>query len=85
MKDNDYYHLVKQLAEVKDLLGEVLRRLGKLEYSGFVEFGDKYHIGRSEKHIKVTLQRDKKESSAPNPYGDDDYATPKDTDLFPGP
>ena len=58
MKDNDYYHLVKQLAEIKDLLSEVLRRLGKLEYSGYIEYGDKYHVGRSEKLVKVTLNRD---------------------------
>ena len=24
-------------------------------------------------------------SESPNPYGDDDYATPEDVDLFPGP
>ena len=85
MKDNDYYHLIKQLSEVKDLLGEVLKRLGKLEYSGFVEYGDSYHSSQSKKYIKVTLNRDKKEISSPNPYGDDDYATPEDIDLFPGP
>ena len=76
MKDNDYYHLVKQLAEVKDLLSEVLRRLGKLEYSGTVHYGNKYHATSSEKQITVSLYRDKKEASAPNPYGDDDFATP---------
>ena len=76
MKDNDYYHLVKQLAEVKDLLGEVLRRLGTMEYSGTVQYGDPYHASQAKKYIKVTLNRDKKETSAPNPYGDDDFATP---------
>ncbi len=31
MKESrEYYHILKQLSEVKDLLGEVLRRLGKL-------------------------------------------------------
>jgi hypothetical protein len=74
MKDNDYFHLVKQLAEVKDLLSEVLRRLGKLEYSGTVQYGNKYHATSSEKQITVSLRRNKKES--PNPHGDDDFATP---------
>ena len=26
-----------------------------------------------------------KDSESPNPYGDDDFATPEDVDLFPGP
>jgi hypothetical protein len=71
----DITHLVTQLAEVKDLLGEVLRRLGKLEYSGTVQYGNKYHATSKEKQITVSLRRKKKES--PNPHGDDDYATPK--------
>ena len=58
MKDNDYFHLVKQLAEVKDLLSEVLRRLGNLEYSGTVQYGDPYHASQTKKYIKVTLNRD---------------------------
>jgi hypothetical protein len=74
MKDTDK-HIIKELAEVKDLLAEILRRLGKLEYSGTVQYGDKYHVTSSEKQITVSLRRNKKES--PNPYGDDDYATPK--------
>ena len=65
MKDNDYYptsvvtnNLVKQLAEVKDLLAEILRRLGKLEYSGVINWGDRYTASTSEKIIKVTLNRE---------------------------
>ena len=61
MKDNEYYHLVKELADVKDLLAEVLRRLGKLEYSGFIEYGNKYSATNSEKIVKVTLSRDVKD------------------------
>ena len=74
----DITHLVKQLAEVKDLLSEVLRRLGKLEYSGTGQYGDKYHATSSKKQITVSLRRNKEEKSiTPNPYGDDDFATPK--------
>ena len=58
----DITHLVTQLAEVKDLLGEVLRRLGKLEYSGTVQYGNKYHATSSEKQITVSLRRKKKEN-----------------------
>ena len=39
-RDRDYYSLLKEIEEVKDLLGEVLRRLGNLEYSGKVEMSD---------------------------------------------
>ncbi len=39
MKESkEYYKLLKEFNEVKDLLSEVLRRLGKLEYSDtFIE------------------------------------------------
>ena len=33
----------------------------------------------------LSLQLTKHISTSPNPYGDDDYATPEDIDLFPGP
>ena len=76
MKDTDR-HIINELAEVKDLLAEILRRLGNLEYSGTVQYGDPYHVGKANKHITVSLKRDEEETATPNPYGDDDYATPK--------
>ena len=33
----------------------------------------------------LSLSLSKLENTSPNPYGDDDYATPEDIDLFPGP
>jgi hypothetical protein len=33
----------------------------------------------------LSLQLTKHISASPNPYGDDDWATPEDIDLFPGP
>ena len=33
----------------------------------------------------LSLQLTKLISTSPNPYGDDDWATPEDIDLFPGP
>ena len=62
MKDNEYYHLVKELAEIKDLLGEVLRRMGKMEMSGFVEYGQANHISDNhKKYIHLNLKRKEKE------------------------
>jgi len=62
MKESrEYYHVLKQLSEVKDLLSEVLRRLGKLEYSGEIEYGDPYNVGRSKKQISVSLKKDTEE------------------------
>tara|TARA_Y100000296_G_scaffold10434_1_gene11874 strand:- start:76 stop:351 length:276 start_codon:yes stop_codon:yes gene_type:complete len=58
LHDKEYYRLIKEFNEVKDLLSEVLRRLGKIEYTGEVEFGDPYHIGRSKKQVSVTLRRE---------------------------
>ena len=53
-------------------------RLNTLRYEGEVKYGDLYHTGRANKHIEVSIRRKEKESSAPNPYGDDDYATPQE-------
>jgi len=62
MKDNEYYHLVKELAEIKDLLGEVLRRMGNMEMSGFVEYGQANHISDNhKKYIHLNLKRKEKE------------------------
>ncbi len=62
MKDNEYYHLVKELAEIKDLLGEVLRRMGNMEMSGFVEYGEPNHISDNhKKYIHLNLKRNNEE------------------------
>ena len=39
-RDRDYYSLKKEIEEVKDLLGEVLRRLGNLEYRGKIDISN---------------------------------------------
>ena len=38
--DWQYYQLQKKIDNIEDLLGEVLRRLGKLEYSVEISFSD---------------------------------------------
>jgi|10_taG_2_1085330.scaffolds.fasta_scaffold547315_2 hypothetical protein len=67
--EREYYKIIKQISEVKDLLGEVLRRLGKLEYTGELEFGD-LHIPEgvhglppnwSKKAVNVSLKRKEEE------------------------
>ena len=57
LHDKEYFRLVEELKEIKDLLSEILRRLGKLEYSGEVEFGEPYNVGRSKKHVNVSLRK----------------------------
>ena len=49
--------ILKELSEMRDLLGEILRRLGKLEYTGRIEYGDPYNVGRSNKQINIDLVR----------------------------
>ena len=61
LHDKEYYRLVEELKEIKDLLSEILRRLGKLEYSGEVQFGDPYNVGRSKKQVNVSLRREENE------------------------
>ena len=61
MKENEYYHLVKELAEIKDLLGELLRRMGTMEYSGEVKYGQANHISNNHtKYFHINLKRDDK-------------------------
>tara|TARA_X000001036_G_scaffold373357_1_gene361225 strand:- start:107 stop:307 length:201 start_codon:yes stop_codon:yes gene_type:complete len=60
-RDRDYYSLKKELKEVKDLLGEVLRRLGTMEYSGTVRYGKANHISDNhENYLYLDLKRKKK-------------------------
>ena len=74
MKNTDK-DIANELTEVKNLLAEILKRLNNLEYTGTVYYGDPYSAyTKSKTHIKVTLNRNEEET--PNPYGDDDYATP---------
>ena len=59
--EREYYKIIKQISEVKDLLGEVLRRLGKLEYTGELEFGDLHTPNWSKKIVSVSLKRKEEE------------------------
>ena len=74
-----------KIDSIYTILETLSNRLNKLEYHGEITYGEPFNVGRSNKHVTVSLRREQKESSAPNPHGDDDYATPEDTDLFPGP
>ena len=40
IEEREFFRLVKEVKECKDLLGEVLRRLGRMEYSGNMTVGD---------------------------------------------
>ena len=55
--DYQYYKIEKRLDEIQDLLSEILRRLGKIEYTGEVEYGEPYNVGRSKKHINISLRK----------------------------
>ena len=55
---HEYYMLKKQIQECNDLLNEVLSQFNKLKYSGEIEFGDPYNVGRSKKQISVSLRKD---------------------------
>ena len=61
-RDRDYYSLLKEIKEVKDLLGEVLRRLGSIEMSGTVEYGEPNHISDNhKKYLHLDLKRKEKD------------------------
>ena len=69
--------LHNKIDSIYSLLETLSDRFNKLEYSGNIEYGEPGHIGRKEKSITIKLKRAEKEISSPNPYGDDDFATPK--------
>ena len=56
--DWQYYQLQKKIDNIEDLLGEVLRRLGKLEYNGEISFSDGQSIwGSSKKNVSISLHK----------------------------
>ncbi len=56
--DWQYYQLQKKIDSIEDLLGEVLRRLGQLEYSGEISFSDGQSIwGSSKKNVSISLSK----------------------------
>jgi len=58
--DYQYYRIEKRLDEITDLLSEVLRRLGNMEYSGMVEYGQPNHVSDNhKKYVHLKLKRDK--------------------------
>jgi hypothetical protein len=54
--------IVRDLNDIKDLLSEVLRRLGSMEYTGKVTYGNLFHTNQSEKQVDVSLKRKRKEN-----------------------
>ena len=62
--DWQYYQLQKKIDNIEDLLGEVLRRLGKLEFKGIVKYGEPNHISNhGKKYVDIELKRKEKDDS----------------------
>ena len=60
IEEREFFRLVKEVRECKDLLGEVLRRLGKMEYSGNMTFGDQSNnISKKSAFVTMDLHRTK--------------------------
>jgi hypothetical protein len=58
MKESKEYLIIKkELQAIKALLYDLTDRLSKLEYSGEVEYGEPYNVGRSKKHINLSLRK----------------------------
>ena len=53
-QDRGYYDLKKEIGEAKDLVHELMRRLGNLELRGTVQYGQPNHI--SQQSIQFNLQ-----------------------------
>ena len=72
-KLDELHNKIDSLYSILEILSD---RLETLDYTGEVKYGDLYHASQSNKHISVSLTR-KDELESANPYGDDDFATPK--------
>jgi len=66
-----------KIDSIYTLLETLSDRLNTLEYTGQVKYGNLYHMSQSEKQVSVTLSRKEEINTSPNPYGDDDFATPE--------
>ena len=65
MKESrEYYRLLGEINEVKDLLSEILRRLGKIEMSGTIDYGTPNHISDNHsKYVHLKLKRNEDEKT----------------------
>ncbi len=57
MKENEIFKLKQELKEVKDLVQEVLRRFGELEFRGLIKYGEPNNISRHNVSFDVKLSR----------------------------
>ena len=68
--------LHNKIDSIYSIMETLSDRLNTMEYSGTIEYKDKYSVGKVQKVVNVKLNRKEHEKDSPNPYGDDDYATP---------
>ena len=45
----------KEIKEIRKIVDDIKKLVMSPKYSGDIEWGDKYHIGRSHKHINLNL------------------------------
>ena len=57
MKENEIFKLKQELSEVKDLVQEILRRFGELEFRGNLTYGEPNNISRHNVSFDVKLSR----------------------------
>jgi len=63
LHDKEYYRLVKELKEIRKIVDGIKKLIISPKYSGEVEYGDRYHAGRSHKLINLNLRTDEKEKT----------------------
>ena len=47
--------------QIRKIVDDIKKLVMSPKYSGDIEWGDKYHIGRSHKHINLNLRIDKED------------------------
>ena len=53
----------KEIKEIRKIVDDIKIMIKKPKYSGDVEWGDRYHAGRSHKHINLNLRIDNKDDN----------------------
>ena len=62
--DWQYYQLQKKIDNIEDLLGEVLRRLGNMEYKGQIKYGTPNMVSDDHfKYVELSLKRKEEDDS----------------------
>ena len=51
----------KEIKEIRKIVDDIKKIIVSPKYSGEIEYGDRFHVGRANKHINLNLRVEKEE------------------------